>query len=273
MTIHTTPDFEALKARMKDIWSAGDFGKIAKFTEAEAEKFIARRRIKPGIKVLDVACGTGNVTIPAAKVGAQVTGVDIAANLLDQARTRAKQADVAVQLDEGDAEELPFQDGSFDLVVSMFGVMFAPRPERAAAELIRVTKPKGHIALANWTPRGFVGEMIKLTAEHVTPSPGVPSPVLWGDEKTVHERLRDGTSDLQLKHYLAELKFPFSVAETIEFYKTYFGPTLKTFAALSEEAQEEYRDDMQELIALHNNATDGTVLIESEYLEVVATRK
>ena len=199
--------------------------------------------------------------------------MDIAENLLTQARARAKHADVRIQLDEGDAEELPFQDASFDLVVSMFGVMFAPRPERASAELIRVTKPKGHIALANWTPRGFVGEMIKLGGEHVPPPPGVPSPALWGDEKTVHERLHDGVSDLQLKHYSAEFKMPYSVPETVEFFETYFGPTLRTIAALSEGEQKEYRHDMEELIAQHNKATDGTVLIEAEYLEVVATRK
>lgn len=273
MTIHTSSDLDKLKTRLRQTWMAGDFGQIAKYTKGEAEQFIARRHIKPGTKVLDVACGTGNVSIPAAKAGAHVTGVDIATNLLTQARVHAKQEDVDITFEEGDAEDLPFEDESFNLVVSMFGVMFAPRPEIAVKELVRVCEHGGQIVLANWTPRGFVGQMIALTNKRVPPPAGMPSFVSWGEEKTVHERLHDGIVNLQLKHYVAEIKFPFSVPDTVEFYRTYFGPTQKAFESLPDEKQPELRRDMEELFKKNNKATDGTTLIDAEYLEVVATRK
>jgi SAM-dependent methyltransferase len=269
---NTTSDLESLKALLKATWMAGDFGVVAKHIESHAEDFIARRGVKPGMRVLDVACGTGNLAIPAARTGAVVTGVDIATNLLAQARARAQSEGVHVQFDEGDAEELPYPDGSFDLVVSMYGAMFAPRPEHAAAELVRVCRPGGQIALANWTPRGFVGQMFKVTAAHVPPPPGMPSPVLWGDEATVRERLRDGVADLRLTSVMVPLKYPFSVPETIEFYRIYFGPTQRAFMALSEDKQAALHHDLEYLWAQHNRATDGITYIEAEYLEVLATR-
>jgi len=273
MTIHTNPDIETIKARMKDTWSAGDFGQIAKYIRPEAEKFIARRNIKPDWKVLDVACGTGNTAIPAAKTGANVTGVDIADNLLAQARTYARQEDVSVEFEEGDAEDLPFEDQSFDLVISMFGAMLAPRPERVAAELTRVTKPNGQIALANWTPSGFVGQVMKATAKYVPVPPGVPAFTLWGDEKTVHERLRDQIANLQIAHHVADIKFPLSVPETVAFHRTYFGPIQKAFEAIPQDKRPLLQRDLEELFKKYNKATDDTTHVESEYLEIVATRK
>lgn len=270
--IDSTPDIEALKGRLKATWMAGDFGQVAKTIESHAEEFIARRRIKPGMRVLDVACGTGNLAIPAAHAGAIVTGVDIATNLIEQARVRALREGVKVQFDEGDAEKLAYPDACFDLVVSMYGAMFAPRPERAAAELVRVCRPGGQIAMANWTPRGFVGQMFKVTATHVPPPPGMPAPVLWGDETIVRERLREGVSELKLTPVLVRIKYPFSVPDTVEFYRTYFGPTQRAFAALSEDKQPALRRDMENLWAQHNRATDGTTYVEAEYLEVLATR-
>src|SRR5688572_5952231 len=175
----TIPDLQALKVRLREIWMAGDFGILAKHSESHANDFIARCAVKPGMRVLDVACGTGNLAIPAARAGADVTGVDIATNLIEQARARAVREGVNVQFDEGDAEELPYPDASFELVVSMYGAMFAPRPERAAAELLRVCKPGGQIAMANWTPRGFFGQMFKVIDAHVPPPPGVPPSMLW----------------------------------------------------------------------------------------------
>ena len=151
----TFSDMEALKARLKATWMAGDFGQIAKASEIAAEQFIARCAIKPGMRVLDVACGTGNLAIPAAKAGALVTGADIATNLLEEARARAEREGVTAQFDEGDADQLAYPDVSFDLVVSMFGAMFAPRPERVSAELVRVCRQGGRIVMANWTPHGF----------------------------------------------------------------------------------------------------------------------
>jgi SAM-dependent methyltransferase len=269
---NTITDLETLKARLKATWMAGDFGQVAKFIESHAEEFIARRRIKPGMRVLDVACGTGNLAIPAAKAGAIVTGVDIATNLIEQARARALREGVQVQFDEGDAEELAYPDACFDLVVSMYGAMFAPRPERAAAELVRVCRPGGQIAMANWTPRGFIGQMFKVTAGHVPPTPGMPAAVLWGDEVSVRERLRDGIAELQLTPVLVPLRYPFSVAETVEFHRTYFGPVQRAFAALPEEKQPALRRDLENLYAQHNRATDGTTYVEAEYLEVIATR-
>ena len=184
-----TPDFAQLKSGMKAAWMAGDFGQIAGFVSDEEEGFVARLNLKPGTRLLDVACGTGNSALPAARVGAKVTGVDIATNLLEQARKRAAAEQLEIHFEEGDAEELPFADHSFDAVVSIFGAMFAPRPERVAAEFLRVCKPGGTIAMANWTSQGFVAKTNQLVAKMVPPPPGVSPPNLWGDESTVSQRL------------------------------------------------------------------------------------
>jgi SAM-dependent methyltransferase len=269
----TTPtDFELLKARLKATWMTGDYGRFAKYFEHLGEEFVARRSIKPEMLLLDVACGTGNVAIPAAKAGARVTGVDIATNWLEQARERGEREGVSVQFDEGDAEQLPYPDASFDLVISLFGAMFAPRPERVAAELVRVCRPGGQIVMGNWTPRGFTGQMFRATSVHVPPSPGVPPVLLWGDEATVRERLRDGISSLQCTHLTASIKLPFSVPETVEFYRLYYGPTQRAFAGLPEDNRPALRHDLESLFAQHNQGTDGTTHFESEYLEVIATR-
>jgi SAM-dependent methyltransferase len=200
------PDITQLKSRMKETWMAGDFGQIANFTAPEAENFVARIGIRPGAKVLDVACGTGNTAIPAAKAGASVTGVDIARNSLEQAKKWAESEQLNVRFEEGDAEELPYADHSFDVVVTMFGAMFAPRPEKVAAELLRVCKPGGIIAMANWTPHGFVGKSFEVTSKMVPPPP-VPPPVLWGDETVVRQRLRHEAHRL----HSAECAFPVSL--------------------------------------------------------------
>src|SRR5882757_6125504 len=174
--MNSTIDLTALKQRMRDTWMAGDFGVIAWYNVKLGEQFVSRIKIQPGMKVLDVACGTGNVTLPVARAGATVTGVDIAPNLLEQARVRAAKEGLKIQFDEGDAESLPYPDASFDIVLSMFGAMFAPRPEVVAAELLRVCRPGGLIAMGNWTPTGFVGQMFKITSRHAPPPPGVPAP-------------------------------------------------------------------------------------------------
>jgi ubiquinone/menaquinone biosynthesis C-methylase UbiE len=271
-----TPDVEALKARMKATWMAGDFGQVAKYAEHEAVKFISRQNIKPGMRVLDVACGTGNLAIPAAKVDAMVTGVDIASNLIEQARERAKSEGVKIQFDEGDTEELPYSEASFDVVVSMFGAMFAPRPDRVVTELVRVCRPGGRIALANWTPNGFIGQVFKTTSKHLPPPPPdapVPvPPVLWGDEVIVRERFRDGVSKLVLTPVMAQLQYPFPVPATVEFFRTYYGSTQKAFAALPEDKQPALRRDLENVFARYNKATNGITSVEAEYLEVVATR-
>lgn len=268
----STPEFEALKSRLKATWMAGDFGQIARFTADSAREFIERRAITPGLDVLDVACGTGNLSIPAARAGARVTGIDIAPNLLEQARERAAGENLTAQFEEGDAEALPYPDASFDLVVSMFGAMFAPRPDRVAAELARVCRPGGRVAMANWTPGGFIGQLFRTTGARVPPPAGMPSPILWGDEATVRERLRDGFPDIETTTAVTVFRFPFPVAETVEFFRLYYGPTQRAFGALSEADQSLLRADLERLWSEHNRAEDGTTLVDSEYLDVVARR-
>ncbi len=271
--MHSTPlEFEALKTRLKSTWMAGDFGQIAKYSEPAAEEFIARRTISPGLRVLDVACGTGNLAIPAARAGAIVTGVDIAPNLLEQGRLWAQRENVQVQFDEGDAEHLQYPDATFDLVVSQFGAMFAPRPALVAAELVRVCRPGGEIAMANWTPQGFIGQLFKLMGSYVPPPPDMPTPLLWGEENTVRERLRDGIGRIQVNPVMPSLHYPYSVPETVEFYRYYFGPAQRAFATLTEDKQQHLRDDLERLWAQYNLATDGSTLVEAEYLEIIAVR-
>lgn len=267
-------DIDALKGRLKATWMAGDFGLIAKSYESGAAEFVHRLRLVPGIRVLDVACGTGNLTLPAARTGAEVIGVDIAPNLLDQARTRAEAEGLNARFDEGDAEKLPYPDASFDAVISMFGVMFAPRPELSAAELLRVCRPGGRIALANWTPGGFVGQMFKTIAGHVPPPAGVPSPLQWGDEATVRERLGSGCSDLRTTPRMIAFEFPFSPAEVVEFWRVYYGPTNRAFEILATDPDKQaaLRADLERLWTNQNRAMGGATRVESEYLEVVATR-
>ena len=265
-------EMDALKAKLRATWISGDFGEIAKFLATEAEGFINRRGLKPGTKVLDVACGTGNLSLPAARLGANVTGIDIAPNLIEQARANAAREGLKAQFDEGDAEALPYPDASFDATVTMYGAMFAPRPDVVAAELKRVTKPGGLIAMGNWTPTGFIGQMFKTVGAHVPPPPGMPSPVLWGVDEKVRERFGDGVSKIETTPRMVPFAFPFSPAEVVELFRVYYGPANKAFGALDEEKQAALRKDLEELWAKHNQATDGTTSVDCEYLEVVATR-
>jgi SAM-dependent methyltransferase len=272
MTAATTLDLATVKARQKAMWMAGDFGEIAKFTQANADEFVKRCAVKADMRVLDLACGTGNTAIPAAKAGAIVTGLDIAPNLLAQARARADREGLKIRFDEGDVEELPYGEASFDLLISVFGAMFGPRPGRVAAELIRVCRPGGRIAMASWTPRGFIGQIHQIMAKYAPVPPGLPSPLLWGDETTVRERLRDGIAELRVKTIRAQLRYPFSVAETVAFHRTYLGPARMTFEATPLDQRAAVEREMEGLYEKYNQARDGTVLVEAEYLEVVATR-
>jgi len=267
-----TSEMEALKTRLKAMWMAGDYGRFAKFLEPGAMEFFPRLEIAPGERVLDVACGAGQLSFPAARAGADVTGIDIATNLIEQAKARAKAEGVTIRFDEGDAEDLPYEDASFDVVFSLIGAMFAPRPERVAAELVRVCRPGGRIVMGNWTPSGFIGQMFKTNAKHVPPPAGMPAPVLWGDEATVRERLRDGIADLRLTRKMYPFKYPFPPAEVVEFFRTYYGPTNRAFAALDSDKQAALRSDLERLWSEHNKASDGGTEIEAEYLEVIAVR-
>ena len=268
----TSSEMSALKTKLRATWIAGDFGQIARFYTDEAADFFNRLGLKPGMKVLDVACGTGNLALPAARAGAEVTGVDIAPNLVEQARENANREGLKAKFDEGDAEALPYDDASFDAVVTMFGAMFAPRPELVAAELKRVCRPGGLIAMANWTPAGFIGQMFKTMGAHVTPPVGMPSPLLWGVEENVRQRLGEGISKLESKPQMLKFAFPFSPAEVVEHFRSFYGPTQKAFGTLDESKQAALRKDLEQLWATHNRATDGTTDVDSEYLEVIATR-
>lgn len=214
--------------------------------------------------MLDVGCGAGQIAIPAARTGVQVTGVDIATNLIEQACARAAAAGVEAHFDEGDAEMLPYADASFDLVVSLIGAMFAPRPDRVAAELLRVCRPGGRIVMANWTPAGFVGQMFKTIGRHV------PPPLLWGEEAAVRERLSSGVAGLSLTRRQYPFAYPFAPAEVVEFYRSYYGPTNRAFGALDAVGQAALRRDLEQLWRQHNRATDGTTRYDAEYLEVEA---
>jgi SAM-dependent methyltransferase len=266
------PGMQELKARLKTTWMAGDYGHFAKYLEPGALEFLARLAVPPGTRMLDVACGAGQIAIPAARAGVCVTGVDIAANLIEQARTRARAEGVTVQFDEGDAEALPYEDASFDLVVSLIGAMFAPRPDLVAVELLRVCRPGGRIVMANWTPEGHVGQMFKIIGKHVPPSPLMASPVQWGNEAVVRERLQNGVATLATAKRRYPMRYPFSPPEVVEFFRVYYGPTNRAFAALDITGQLALRRDLEQLWIHNNRGQAGVTHVESEYLEVVATR-
>ncbi|HKX83345.1 MAG TPA: class I SAM-dependent methyltransferase [Pyrinomonadaceae bacterium] len=272
MSSAVSPEMETLKSRLKTTWSAGDFSEIAKHIETAAEAFVERLSIQPGMKVLDVACGSGNLAVVAAQKGAEVVGVDIAPNLVESARQRAERLGLNIQFDEGDAEAMPYDDDSFDVVMTMFGAMFAPRPDVTADELIRVCKPGGTIAMANWTPTGFAGQMFKLAGKYIPP-PDMPPPVQWGIPEMVKERFGDRVTDLTTTPVMAEFDYDFPPAEVVELFKTYFGPTVMAFKAIPPENHEAYRSDLESLWSQHNTATDGTTHVQSEFLEVIATKK
>jgi SAM-dependent methyltransferase len=270
MTLNT-PEMEALKVRLKTTWMSGDYGHFATYLEPGALEFLARLAIAPGTRMLDVACGAGQIAIPAARAGACVTGIDIASNLIEQACARAKAEGVAARFDEGDAEMLPYEDGAFDLVVSLIGAMFAPRPERVAAELVRVCRPGGRIVMANWTPAGHVGQMFKIIGTYVPPPP-MASPLQWGEEATVRERLQSGVATLETTKRLYPMRYPFPPTKVVEFFRVYYGPTNRAFAALDVAGQRALHHDLEQLWAGNNRARDGSTHVESEYLEVMATR-
>ena len=275
-TVEMTSEMEALKTRLKATWMSGDYGHFATYLEPGALEFLSRIKIEPGTRVLDVACGAGQTAIPMSRAGAKVTGIDIATNSIEQARVRARAENLDARFDEGDAEMLPYEDASFDIVLSLIGAMFAPRPQLVAAELKRVCRPGGKIIMGNWTPSGFIGQMFKVHGKHVPPPAIMPPPVKWGDEDIAREQFKDGISHLKLSRRLYPFRYPFSPAEVVEFFRAYYGPSHKAFAALaahSYEKQAALRRELEELWTEHNTATDGTTLIDADYLEVVAIRQ
>jgi len=268
------PPIQQLKQNLRAMWMAGDFGMVAKTIGAGAEEFVRRINLPAGWHVLDVACGTGNTAIPLTRAGCIVTGLDIATNLLHQARERARSEGLDISFVEGDAEQLPFPDSSFDAVVSMFGAMFAPRPELVAAEMARVLKPGGLLAMANWDPQSFTGEMFRMSAKHVPPPPGMPSPVLWGEPDTVRERLGGKFKEIQTESVPMLFDLPTSPAGAVNFFRTYFGPTKTQFSRLNPAGQEAMAADLEALWSKANTAPDPAnhTLVPNRYLQVKAVR-
>ncbi len=266
-------EMQAIKARQKATWESGDFGQIARTIVPVAEEFVGQLPLQPGMRVLDVACGSGNLAVLTARLGCPTRGVDIASNLLVQARSRAEAEGLEIEFVEGDAEALPYADGEFDAVVTMFGAMFAPRPALVASELYRVVRPGGFVAMANWTPEGLIGTMFEVFKRHLPPPPaGVPSTMLWGHEPTVRDRM-SAFSQVRLERRIAAMRYPFPPAETVEFFRRHYGPTLRAFEALGEGAREALRRDLVDLQSTHtSDPTPNTTEALAEYLEVVAFR-
>jgi SAM-dependent methyltransferase len=267
----TVKEMDSPKTRLKAIWSAGDYDRFSRYLEGSAREFYERLTPIPGCQLLDVACGSGQLALMAAKDGIDVIGVDIAGNLVARARARAQAEGLRAHFEEADAEALPFDDESFDMVGSLIGAMFAPHPHLVAKELLRVCVPGGTIAMANWTPQGFVGQMFKTIAKFIASS-GMPAPVLWGDEQTVRERLSHGLSDLSLTRRQYLFSYPFPPSEVVEFFRLYYGPTNRAFASLDAEGQARLRQDLEQLWTGHNQAGADCTTVFAEYLEVIGIR-
>jgi SAM-dependent methyltransferase len=261
---------DALTARARSVWTSGDFLPIARSFAPGAAEFIARLGLRRGEMVLDVACGTGNLAIPAARAGARVTGIDIAPNLIAQARTEARAAGCIIDFEVGDAEALPCADARFDTTMTMFGAMFAYRPERSAAELLRVTRPGGWLAMANWTPNGVIGEMLRAHASLVPPPQGVPSPLGWGDEEIVRSRFGGGVSSLICTRRTIELRFALTPGAVTELFASCYGPTVATLRATDPDGASRLRARLTRLFQQYNLATNGNTVLAGEYLDVQA---
>ena len=264
-------EFSQLKSKLKTTWMTGDYDIFSRFMQKDAEDFYASLHIPAGTKVLDVGTGAGQLALIAARNGAKVTGCDIATNWVEKAQARAAAEGLAAKFEEGDAEALPYGDGEFEVVASLIAAMFAPRPDRVAAEMTRVCKSGGTVAMANWTPTGFVGQMFKTIAKHIAPS-GMPSPVLWGDEATVQERLKDGIADLKFEKRYYHFDYPFSPDKVVEFYRINYGPMARAFASLDGQGQAELRSELVDLWSSHNRASGDRTQVDAEYLAVIAKK-
>jgi ubiquinone/menaquinone biosynthesis C-methylase UbiE len=265
-------DIEALKLRLKATWMDGNYDYFSRFMESSAVEFLDRLPVSRGVTLLDVACGSGQLGLIAARRGASVTGIDIATNAILAARGRADADGLDARFDEGDAEALPYADASFDVVASIYGAMFAPRPDRVASELLRVCRPGGTIAMANWTKEGFIGTMFATFARFIAPA-GMPSPVLWGDETVVRERFGAAVSELRLTRVNYRFDYPFEPAGVVDFFREYYGPTTRAFATLGEDDQAALRRDLVELWTTHNESSEsGHTIVDAEYLQVVGVR-
>ena len=265
------PDLKALKARQQGAWSSGDYAVVGTTLQIVGEELCEAMDMRAGQQVLDVAAGNGNVSLAAARRWCRVVATDYVPALLERARERAVAERLPIETREADAEALPFRDGSFDGVVSTFGVMFTPDQHRAARELIRVCRHGGKIGLANWTPDGFIGQLFKTIGKHVPPPPGARSPALWGTRERIAELFEADASSIKT----AQRDFTFryrSPDHWLDVFKTYYGPVLKAFLALEPAGRAALEADLRELIGRFNRSGDATMVVPSQYLEVVITR-
>jgi len=270
-TPSAAPDLEALKTRQQGAWSAGDYAVVGTTLQIVGEELCEALDLRSTQSVLDVAAGNGNVALAAARRWCAVTATDYVPALLDRARERADAERLGIEFREADAEALPFGDETFDVVVSTFGVMFTPDQDRAAAELVRVCKHGGKIGLANWTPAGFIGQLFKTIGTHLPPPAGLKSPALWGTTARLAELFEPHASvDATQRQFVFRYRSPAHMLETL---RTYYGPVLKAFAALEPTAQAVLEQDLIDLVARFNQSGDGTVVVPSDYLEVVITRR
>jgi SAM-dependent methyltransferase len=262
-------DLAALKARQQATWGAGDYVVIGTTLQIVGEHICEAVNLRAGERVLDVAAGNGNATLAAARRFAQVTSTDYVGALLDRGRERATAERLVVAFRQADAEALPFHDGSFDVALSTFGVMFTPDQEKAAAELIRVVRPGGRIGLANWTPDGFIGQLFRTIGRHLPPPAGVRSPALWGTEARLAEMFASHRVEASTQVFTFRYRSP---DHMLEVFRTYYGPVNRAFAALDAAKAAALEDDIRSLFTHMNRGGTGTLIVPSEYLEVVVTR-
>lgn len=266
------PNLEAVTQVQQQVWSQGDFAKIGVAAQIVQEELCEAIDVLPGRRLLDVACGAGNGAIAAARRQAEAVGLDYVPALLERARERAAAEGYEIEFVEGDAQALPFEDASFDYVISTFGAMFAPDQERAAAELLRVCRPGGKIGMANWPPRGLVGGgMFKVIAGHAPPPPGVPPAVLWGTEERLRELFGDGVSELTVTDRQVNFRYH-SPEQWLAFFREYFGPMMMAFARVGEEGAEALERDLLDVMRKANRAGDEALVAPADYVQVVAVR-
>jgi ubiquinone/menaquinone biosynthesis C-methylase UbiE len=265
-------DLVALKTRQQGAWSSGNYAIIGSTLQIVGEELCEALDLKAGSKVLDVAAGNGMASLAAARRWCDVTSTDYVPALLERGQARAAAEGWPIEFREADAENLPFDDNSFDTVLSTFGVMFTPNQDRAAAELMRVCKPKGQIGLANWTPEGFIGQVFKTLGKYLPPPAGTKSPALWGTSARLTQMFDAGARSISAESRIFKFRYR-SPAHFLDVFKTYYGPVLKAFAALEPAKQEELYDDLHALIVRMNRSGDSTMVVPSEYLEVVITKR
>jgi SAM-dependent methyltransferase len=265
-----TIDLAAIKRGQQAMWASGDFGVIAALIHVVAERLADSADLVAGSRVLDVAGGTGNAAIAAARLGCAVTCTDYVPELLERGRERAQAERLDIEFETADAESLPYEDGAFDGVLSVFGAMFAPDQPQAAAELVRVCRPGGLIALASWTPEGFLGEWFRTTAAHVPPPAGVASPLRWGTEDGIAELLGDGVGYVRMERRTFTWRFS-DAAAYVDTFRRWYGPTVKAFAAADDPAALER--DLLALVEREARTREGAIAVPAEYLEVVAVRR